>query len=424
MSEETATLLDGVRVLDLTNEIGHLCGKILGDMGADIIKIEPPQGDPSRSNGPFYHDMPDPDKSLYWFFTNLNKRGITLNLESTEGQTLFKQLVKSTDIVVESFSPGYLKKMQLGYEDLENENPGVIVTSITPFGQTGPYAHYKATDLTGVAMGGMARIYGYLDTPPMRFSAPQFYFNSALQGVLGTMVALYHKEMTGQGQHVDVSGQQATVLTLMMAAEIWDILKANYRGVGPFGMSVRPTPPGPIVTRWVWPCKDGYVYLMLGGGTAHGVRISTENLTAWANSEGYALLFKDHDWLEDNSATVTQEEILLMESQYAEFILSKTKEDLFDYAVKNDIMLVPVTDAADLVASPQLKDRAFWAEVDHPELGEKITYPGWPIRWTDLPPYQPQRRAPFIGEHNIEIYENELGLTKDEIIMLKTRDII
>ncbi|MFO7963880.1 MAG: CoA transferase [Desulfobacterales bacterium] len=424
MNHETETFLKGYRVLDLTNEIGHLCGKILGDLGADVIKIEPPGGDAGRNNGPFYHDIPHPEKSLYWFYTNLNKRGITLNLETDTGRDLFLQLAASADIVVESFKPGYMESLHLAYPVLEKQNPGIILTSITPFGQSGPYADYRVTDLVGVAMGGMARLYGYMDSPPLRFSVPQFYFNGSLQGVLGTMVALYHREMTGEGQHVDVSCQQAVVLTLMMAAEIWDILKVNYRGIGPFGMSVRPTPPGPAIMRWVWPCKDGYVYLMVGGGSALGVRISTENLTTWANSEGYCLLLKDHDWAVDNTATVTQEEINAMEEQFAEFLLTKTKKELFDYAVTHDIMLVPVTNAADLIASPQLKARDFWREVEHPELGEKLTYPGWPIRWTDLPPYDPQRRSPLIGEHNAPIYEEELKLTREEMIILKNRGII
>jgi benzylsuccinate CoA-transferase BbsE subunit len=424
MNNEAEKFLEGYRVLDLCDETGQFCGKILGDLGADVIKIEPPCGDPARNKGPFYHDMPHPEKSLHWFFTNLNKRGITLNLETAAGRDIFLKLAASADIVVESYKPGYLSSLNLGYEILEKLNPGLILTSITPFGQTGPYAQYSVTDLVGVSMGGMARLYGYMDSPPLRFSAPQFYFNGGLQGVLGTMVALYHREMTGEGQHVDVSCQQAVVLTLMMASEIWDILKANYRGIGPYGMSVRPTPPGPIITRWVWPCKDGYVYLMVGGGAALGVRISTENLTAWANQHGFCLPLKDHNWIEDNSATITQEEVTAVENQFAEFLMTKTKTELFDYAIQNNIMLVPVTDAADLSASPQLKAREFWVEVDHPELGEKITYPGLPIHWTGLPPYQPQRRSPLIGEHNVQIYEEALGLSREEMIILKNRGVI
>ncbi|MBI4766975.1 MAG: CoA transferase [Deltaproteobacteria bacterium] len=424
MSEDNICLLEGFRVLDLTDEIGHLCGKILGDLGADVIKIEPPGGDPARNNGPFYHDIPHPEKSLFWFFTNLNKRGITLDIKTIQGRELFLRLLPKADIVVESFEPGFLDGLGLGYHDLSKINPGIILTSITPFGQTGPYAHYKTTDLVGISMGGMARIYGYTDSPPMRFSAPQFYFNGGLQGVLGSMMALYHKEITGEGQQVDVSCQQAVVLTLMMASEIWDILKVNYKGIGPFAMSVRPTPPGPLIRRMVWPCKNGYVILMIGGGAAQGVRISSENLVAWANSEGHLLLLKDYKWLEVNFATIIQEEINRIESLIAEFLMTKTKEELFDYAVKHDIMLAPVMDVRDLIASPQLEARKFWVDVDHPELGEKIAYPGWPIKWTGLPPYRPQRRSPLIGEHNEEIYCQELGFSKQELVLLKTRHII
>lgn len=424
MTENSNPLLTGYRVLDLSDATGHLCGKILGDLGADVLKIEPPGGDPARNTGPFYHDIPHPEKSLYWYYANLNKRGITLNPEAAAGRELFLRLVKSADFVIESFEPGYMTKLGLGYEELAKVNPGVIVTSITPFGQTGPYSHFKTTDLVGVSMGGMTRLYGYTDTPPVRFSSPQFYFIGSLQGVLGSMVALYHKEFTGEGQHVDVSCQQSVVLTLMLAAETWDISKFNNRGIGPYSMRVRPTPPGPVATRRVWPCKDGYVYLIIGGGAAHGVRISTENLVAWANMEGYALGLKDENWLEIDMDKATQEEINKREDEVAEFLLVKTKAELFDYAVRNDIMLAPVNNVEDLVNSPQLKARDFWAKVDHFELGEKITYPGWPIRWTDLPAYQPRRRSPLIGEHNMEIYGDELGLQREELIVLKNRGVI
>ena len=424
MDQENTALLQGYRVLDLTDERGHLCGKVLGDLGADVIKIEPPGGDPTRNNGPFYHDIPDPEKSLYWFFSNLNKRGITLNIETSDGKELFKKLVKKADFVIESFAPGYMESLGLGYEDLQAINPGIIMTSITPFGQTGPYANYKTSDLIGVSMGGMIRLYGYFDTPPLRFAAPQFYFNSGLQGALGSVVALYHREMTGEGQYVDVSGQQATLLTLMLASEIYDMLKVNYRGSGPFGVGMRPPEMGgPLLYRWVWPCKNGYAYLMVGGGAALGVRISTERLVAWANTEGYCMELKDYDWL-NLDPKITQQEVEVWHKAFGEFLKTKTKEELFDYGVKNDLMLVPVTNLKDVVESPQLAAREFWVTVDHPELGEKIQYPGWPIKWTDLPPYAPQRRAPLIGEHNEEIYAAELGLSKDNLILLKTRGVI
>jgi crotonobetainyl-CoA:carnitine CoA-transferase CaiB-like acyl-CoA transferase len=176
MNQESTSFLGGYRVLDLTDEKGHLCGRLLGDLGADVIKIEPPEGDAGRNNGPFYKDLPHPEKSINWFFTNLNKRGITLDIETPDGRELFKRLVKTAHFVIESFEPGYMDRLGLGFEELENINPGIVMTSITPFGQRGPYAHYKTTDLVGVSMGGMTRLYGELDRPPNRISAPQFYF--------------------------------------------------------------------------------------------------------------------------------------------------------------------------------------------------------------------------------------------------------
>jgi len=157
MSEQgnSEGLLSGYRVLDLTDEKGLICGKILSDRGADVIKIERPGGDPARNIGPFYKDIPDPQKSLSWFFTNLNKRGITLNIETADGREILKRLVKTAHFVIESFEPGYMEGLGLGYCDLEKINPGIVMTPITPFGQTGPHAHYQATDIVLWSMGGM-----------------------------------------------------------------------------------------------------------------------------------------------------------------------------------------------------------------------------------------------------------------------------
>jgi len=146
-------MLSPYRVLDLTDEKGLLCGKLLGDLGADVIKIERPGGDPARNLGPFYHGEADPEKSLFWFAFNTSKRGITLDIETTDGQEIFKRLVKGSDFVIESFPPGYMDQPGLGYSVLEKVNPRVIMVSITPFGPTGPYKDYKAPDIVAWAMG-------------------------------------------------------------------------------------------------------------------------------------------------------------------------------------------------------------------------------------------------------------------------------
>ncbi len=421
---ESDTLLGGCRVLDLTDETGLFCGKVLGDFGADVIKVEPPGGDPCRNTGPFYKDVPHPERSLFWFATNTSKRGITLNIAAVEGRDLFRRLVKSTDIVVESFQPGYLDSLGLGYSGLKEVRPDIILTSITPFGQSGPYAHYQATDLVAAAMGGMARILGDLGRPPVRMSAdPQSYLHAGLQGALGSMMAYYHRELTGVGQHVDVSMQEAVELTLMNAVEIYEILGANLVGLGQFFVSVRPQA-GPLFTRTVVPCKDGYVTLMFGGGAFAGSSQSSRALVDWANSEGYALELKDFDFatMWDN-ATLTQEESDTRNSYIAKFLMTKTKAELYEGAVKRGILLAPCSTFEDVLVNAQLEARGFWETVEHPELGQTLKYPGAPVKMKDTP-WRIGRRAPLVGEHNREMYEGELGLSREEMARLKSNGVI
>ena len=422
MAEQEDSLLEGCRVLDLTDEKGVLCGKLLADLGADVIKVEPPGGDSARNADPFYKDMPHPEKSLFWFYTNLHKRSITLDIESTDGQSIFKKLVQTADFVIESFEPGYMETLGLGYAELEKINPGIIMTSITPFGQTGPYAHYKATDLVGVAMGGMVYIYGEMDRPPNRLSCPQFYFLGGLHGATGSMVAYYYRELTGIGQHVDVSSQQAVVLSLMIVAEIWDMLKYSYRGMGAFYAGARPGG-FPLFSRVIYPCKDGHVFLLVTGASQAGMVASSKSLVEMANSEGMALELKDYPWQTIDAATISQEELTRLTDAIYDFIKTKKKAELFEAALEKGILLAPMNTIADVVESPQLAARGFWENVEHPELRTTITYPGYPIKISGHP-YKLKRRPPFIGEHNEEIYRGELGFSKKELAALKKRGVV
>jgi len=415
-------LLSGYRVLDLTGEVGPLCAKMLGDMGADVIKIEPPGGDTARNKGPFYKNTPHPEKSLIWWYTNLNKKGITLDLETTDGVDIFERLVKTADFVIESFEPGYMAGLGLSYPDLENLNPRIIMTSITPFGQTGPYARYKVTDLVGVAIGGMVQLYGDPDRPPVRISVPQFYFLGGIHGAQGSMMAHCHREAGGEGQHVDVSCQQAVVLSLMMAVEYWDINRLITRRAGDKMTWARPMPLGPVLTRQFFRCKDGYVVIQLSGGVAAGSVRSSTAIFKMAADEGYALEYKDYDWRTFNRATIHQDDMERMEEALAPFIATKTKDELFRAALEKEILLIPVNDIKDVAESPQLEAREFFRSVEHPELGDAVTYPGSPVVNPKMP-YAIRRRAPLIGEHNAEVY-GELGLTGEELVLLKNGGII
>jgi crotonobetainyl-CoA:carnitine CoA-transferase CaiB-like acyl-CoA transferase len=182
--------LSDLRVLDLAGPIGVYCGKLLADLGADVIKIEPPAGDPMRGYGPFYEDDPQPEKSLYWWHFNTNKRGITLNITTAEGQALFRRLARDSDIVIESFTPGYLEELGLGYRSLHGLNRGLIMTSVTPFGQEGPYSRFKGADIVGQAMGGIMDQVGFPDRPPYVIGGEIGYWTASTLAADATMLAL------------------------------------------------------------------------------------------------------------------------------------------------------------------------------------------------------------------------------------------
>ncbi len=394
--------LRGFRVLDATNEVGPLCGKILGDFGADVVKIEPPGGDPARNRGPFYKDIQDAEKSLSWWYTNLNKRSVTIDFETKDGKERFRNLIKNADFVIESFEPGYMTSLELGYDTLRQIKQDIVMTSITPFGQTGPYARYKATDITLTSLGGMVRLYGEPDRPPVRISEPQAYALGGIQGAVGSVLAHFHRRRTGKGQHVDVSCQQAVVLTLMYITETWNLLKVNYKRQGQRSFTARPEPLGDLLTQRVYPCKNGYIYSMVLGGAVSNIVASSKAMTRLANQHGYALELKDYDWSQLDMSKAPQEEINRVQDAMGKFFLRKAKEDLFEEAIKHSMLITPINNVAEIIRSPQLEARKFYVDIRHQELGETITYPGFPIKIKGFT-YQPRRRPPLIGEHNDDI---------------------
>jgi crotonobetainyl-CoA:carnitine CoA-transferase CaiB-like acyl-CoA transferase len=420
-------MLSPYRILDLTNERGFICGKLLGDLGADVIKIEKPGGDPARNIGPFYHDIIDPEKSLYWWAFNTSKRGITLDIEAADGQEIFKRLVTGADVVIESFDPGYMDGLGLGYPDLSQINPRIVMTSITGFGQAGPYKDYKASDIVVWALSGNAYLTGDPDRGPISPSFPLSYIaGAALHAAIGTMVALYHREIIGEGQHVDASAQVS--LAWFVAPEphgLWEedgtIVKRQGR------IWQRPqTVPGKKTTfasaPLIYQCKDGDITCAAFAGP--GLGESTAALTRWIISEGMAgETLKGIDWITFEWHTVSQDVMDEIAEDFGRFFMTRTKAELFDEAVKRGIMLYPVFTPKDMLEFGQLADREYWAEVDHPELGTAVTYPGSFVKATEASPII-YSRAPLIGEHNEEIYVDELGLTEKDIMTLEQRKVI
>ena len=417
MSEETKVLLGNYRVLDLTDEKGFLCGKLFGDLGADVIKIERPGGDLARNLGLFYHDTPNPGKSLYWFACNTNKRGITLNIESLQGQEIFKRLVKTADFVIESYPPGYMEKLGVGYSELSQLKPPLIMTSITPFGQSGPYAYNKASNLVCEAMGGLMYIMGSPDKGPLATSFQYAYRHAGLQAVSASLIANYWRQETGQGQHVDVSIQEAVLVTLYYPQQLWS---DSHVIQGRYGTKILRQQPGvEILGGFVYSCKDGYILWRLMTGNLVRFVIA---LVEWMDEEGMAGELREVDWRNVDISKYSQEQQNAWERIFANFFLTKTKEELYSEAIKRGIMLFPVNDVDDVLKNPQLEYRSFWVNVEHPELGTALKYPGVPYRINEIS-YQ-LHRAPLIGEHNQEIYGEELGFTEEDLITLRQSGVI
>jgi len=402
-------LLNSCRVLDLTDEKGFLCGKILADLGADVIKVERPGGDKARNLGPFYHGETDPENSLYWFAYNLNKRGITLNIESKEGRQIFTKLVRKADFVIESFAPGYLDDLGLSYLKLSQTNPRIIMTSVTPFGQTGPYKNYKASDIEVMAMGGMMYITGEPEQPPLRISLPQAFLLASAHGAAASMVAHFYRETSGEGQHVDVSAQECVLWEIANAIPLWELNQNILKRSGSY-MAGRWTG---TKQRLLWKCKNGYVLFYILGG-AFGVK-TNRAIVKWLEENNIAPEYlRSFNWDAFDMATQTQEMQDQIEMHISRLFSMYTKEKLYNEALKRGIMLYPVNTSKDIFENVQLKDRKFWVDIKHPELSASITYSGAFAKLSETP-INISRRAPLVGEHNPEIYQGELGLSSSKL---------
>jgi benzylsuccinate CoA-transferase BbsE subunit len=408
-------LLNGCRALDLTDENGLLCGKILADLGADVIKVERPGGDPARRSGPFYHGEAEPEKSLYWFAYNTNKRGITLDLEKPEGRKIFLDLVKTADFVIESFPPGYLDKRGLGYEGLSAVKPDIILTSITPFGQSGPYRDYHTSDIVTMGMTGIVYQTGDRNTPPVHMSQAQSPMHAGADAAVGTLLAYYHREMTGEGQQVDISQQQSAAWFLANAVPLYELNGVVLQRSGAMRWSLTST------QRQVWECKDGYIFFNIIGG--RGGAKTLRELVSWMDGEGLATdHLKAMDWESFDVFKAIQADIDLISAPIEAFFKTHTRQEISAEAARRSISICPLSSMADLRNDPQLAFRNFWKDVPHPELNAAVTYPREFVKATGGH-FETNTRAPLVGEHNGAIYR-ELGFSADELDAMRGEGII
>lgn len=435
IGQKTEGMLSPYRVLDLTDEKGWMCGKLLGDLGADVIKIEPPRGDPGRNIGPFYHDEADPEKSLFWFAFNTSKRGITLDIEVVEGQKIFKRLVKTADFVIESFPVDYMDKLGLGYQLLAKLNPRIIMTSITPYGQTGEWKHYKGTDLTVMATGSIMVLTGEPDGPPVRLNPGHACCLAGSNAALATLLAHYHREISGEGQYVDVSMHECVVRENHINAAV---SFPHHRLPLPQRMGMRLlSPESNTVSQMIYPCKDGHIswLFMAGRGSALENRRISEWMdderipgglptdTNWASLTAPSSSLGDIDWASFGLTPVSQADIDKMEARVAELFSRYTKRELEETAMRRGVRVFVVNNVKELVEHKQLNFREFFVDVEHPELATSIKYPGHIYKTTEAKAGI-RFRAPLIGEHNKQVYQEELGFSKQDMIKLERSGVI
>lgn len=410
-------MLSPYRVLDLTHAWCLLGTKILADLGADVIQIEPPGGHPGRRLGPFYRDDIHPERSLFWWSYTANKRSITLDMTMPDGRALLKRLVSSAHFLFESGAPGELARLGLGYQDLVTINPALIVVSITPFGQDGPYAHFKAPDLVGMGISGFMYVTGDPDRAPVRVGFPHFYLHGSGAGAIGAMMAHMHRTLTGAGQHVDVSCQEAVARTLANAPQSYALEQSIIKRQG----SYRQTG-GSTYMRITWPCKDGYVNFQFSGGAGAGRSVNA--FVRWMAEAGMGDAYLESlDFTQLGYGTITSEMLERVVPPIERFIKSFTKQELFEEAAARRILLFPVSSPQDILDNPQLRARQYYQNVPHPELGTPVTFLG-PFVQASATPLRQRRFPPKIGEHNTEIYGDELGLTHEEMTRLRAAGAI
>lgn len=410
--------LAGYRVLDFADEKGQLCARLLGELGADVIKVEPREGDSARQKGPFFRGEQGDNASLFWWTMNAGKRSVTCELRREPGRELARELARSADILVESWKPGVAKELGLDYATLSALNPGLIHVSITNFGQTGPYAKYEATDIVGSAMGGHMYLNGDDEHGPVRTTAPQAIAQVNVQAGVGAMVALYARGVNGGvGQHVDVSMQESMNVTMDNAQPIWDIRHVNSRGPG-----IRRNNAGVPGARYLFETADGWLAALQTGGL---IGPGANTIIDWLAEAGEAGGLDEPEWRAKLTAMgpLTPTERDYVEGVLTAFTRKRKKEDLVQEAQRRGAGWAPVFGPREIVESKHLAARDYWVRVQHEDLGESFIYPGAPFKLSETP-WKQRGRAPRAGEHNEQVYGELLGLEPAELRRMKLKMVI
>jgi crotonobetainyl-CoA:carnitine CoA-transferase CaiB-like acyl-CoA transferase len=403
-------MLDGIRVLDLTDERGQLCGMMLADLGADVVCIEPPGGADARRLGPFAggatpgasQEVSDAEKSLFWWAYARNKRSAVVDLETADGRAQFLDLADRADVVIESAAPGYMASLGLSRETLSQRNPALVTVSITPFGQDGPKANWPASDLTVLAAGGPLWLTGDQDRPPTHVRVSQGFHHAACEAAAAAMIALHERVRSGLGQHVDVSAQQAVTLATQSDAVA---VRLGIPGDTGASRSGGGGVVGPITFRFVYPAADGFVAITHMFGSAMG--LATGRMMECVYEDGFCdQAMRDRDWVEYGGRLTggmePAEEWEKVKAAVASWSGSHTKAELLALSMERKLLIAPVSTTQDALESPQLEARAYFDEWERPDGRGFVRAPGAWAKFSRSG-MRTARRAPRLGEHTDEV---------------------
>jgi crotonobetainyl-CoA:carnitine CoA-transferase CaiB-like acyl-CoA transferase len=398
--------LEGITAIDMGQAVSApYCAKLFADFGADVIKVEPPEGEIARRWGPFPGDEPHPEKSGLYFFLNTNKRGVTLDVTVPQGREILLELLQKADVLIENNPPRMMREWGIDYPNLAEVNPNLVMISITPFGQTGPYADWKGSDLNAYHLSGASHRYcGLPGHAPLEHGTFAADFFGAVAASSWGLAAVYGRDNVGGGQHVDVSCAEAIAAAFVGGQNIGgfaqDGIFDRRTGVG--------MPLGAPAT--ILPCKDGHVWMLaLEPGQWNGVRRVMGD-PEWAELE----MFQDMFVRAQNAEAIYP----LIE----QWTMEHGKMEIMERCQAEGAPVTAVFTVAEAAEHPHLSERDYIVEVEHPELG-KVRDLGAPFKLPECPG-GPTRAAPLLGQHNEEVYGTMLGKTKRELDRLASEKVI
>jgi crotonobetainyl-CoA:carnitine CoA-transferase CaiB-like acyl-CoA transferase len=400
-----AGALSGLKVV----EVGELVSapymaKLMADVGAEVIKVERPvAGDRARTRGPFPGDTPHPDKSGLFLYLNANKYGVTIDIAKPEGINLLEQLAAQADVLVHNVSPADMDRVGFTYERMREANPRLVMTSITPYGMTGPARNWRAEELTLWSAGGLCVLNGsadYPELPPLKTFGSQAGFQGGVHAAVATMAAVMAQMRDGEGQHVDVSVQESLAAELELTFEFWPYM----------GLIATRTGRKPVQPLESMKCKDGWIYLCCIEEHQWRGFVEVMGNPAWASEE----IFSDRIKRSDNWEALR----LFLE----EWVSQQSVLELYRKVQEKRVPFAPVSTMGDLLNSEHLKARGFFVEIAHPVAGT-YKYPGAPLKY-GATPWELRLPAPILGQHNDEIFGTRLGIGGARLAELKRTGVI